>query len=203
MKKIAIVAGLVLAGITSSFGQGYFTINNATATGVSNWVTGAQILTANGIKFSSYVVAGTDTNTAVAWTAEQFRDSLIPTFANSTTIGASPGVFVSAKGSVAGTSSGQFVLIQIRAWSAIDPDTSLPINSIDEARATGKANVFWGYSTVLRAKLGTTLSPTTITSAAGVSNPFSGMWVYPAPEPSVLALGALGLVGVYFIRRRK
>lgn len=90
---------------------------------------------------------------------------------------------------------GGAVTLQIRAWSA-------GFASYEEALATGSTAVFIGKSGLF--SLSSTGNPqaeppVVPTDMVG----FVGFNVAPVPEPSVIALGVLGLGALLMLRRRK
>jgi hypothetical protein len=94
---------------------------------------------------------------------------------------------------VAGSTEGQRVWLKIAAW--IGGDAQAPTGNLTH----------YGESTVVSVVLGPTAGPGTVVwqgtagTATDRAKPFV---VVPIPEPSVIALGALGL-GALLLRRRK
>lgn len=96
--------------------------------------------------------------------------------------------------------AGAPIFVQLRAWSA-------GYSSWTEAGASGLGNVLWTQngpitSATPTATSSTPVSPVLWAPGSSSSNPFVVSLV-PVPEPSVIALGVLGLAGALFIRRRK
>lgn len=86
-----------------------------------------------------------------------------------------------------GTEGGQTVSLQIRAYQN-DPLCQV------------------GATRVAQVNLGPTAGPgTVIWQGVTGTNPnrFTSMLLYPCPEPSTIALGVLGLAGLFLVRRRK
>jgi hypothetical protein len=108
------------------------------------------------------------------------------------------GQFAGGSRAIPGADGGAYVIVQVRAWN--NPGT---YSSYEEAVASGLATEVVGYS------IPTILSLGGGTTSIGVPNLYGGtpvltpFFVSPVPEPSIMALGALGLLGVLFIRRRK
>ena len=92
---------------------------------------------------------------------------------------------------VAGTQEGQRVWLKIAAWVGGDAQTP-----------TGWSH--YGESTVVSVVLGPTAGPGTVVwqGATGSATDRAKPFVVAVPEPSVIALGALGL-GALLLRRRK
>jgi hypothetical protein len=85
-----------------------------------------------------------------------------------------------------GTEGGQTVSLQIRAYQN-DPLCQV------------------GATRVAQVTLGPTAGPGTVIwqSATGTNpNRFTALLLYPCPEPSTIALGMLGLAGLFLVRRR-
>lgn len=82
--------------------------------------------------------------------------------------------------------------IQVRAWSST-------FATFEDALAQGNASTFVGVSSPVSVPLATggNPNPNLRTYLTG------GFQVVPVPEPSTIALGLIGLAGMFIIRRRK
>lgn len=192
MKKI--IASLAMFGVAlATYGQGYVILGNSssslavtnTGTGTSGSVRGAgQYL------FELYVApGGTTTANSPAW-----RTTGIIT-GNS---GVSAGRLTSTvarqvTGMPFATGVGDTVAVQVRGWS-----TRLGANYAAAAAGTD-TTAFIGMSGGANYTLGADIPPPPV-----VMDVLGGVTLYPVvPEPSVIALGVLGLGAMLFIRRRK
>lgn len=182
MKKLVILAVAAMLGAVSVQAQGYITLANATATAITNTVTGAR---ATGLSVAAYF--STDSaDSSLSGTA--FRDKISNSGAPlSDMVGA--GIIRSKAVGFTGTSAGDTIVVQLRAWSSTQA-------TFEAAGKSGDASVLWGWSQPFTVKLGASTSPALI---SGLWGPFT---VSPVPEPSVLLLGALGLLGACLIRRK-
>lgn len=92
---------------------------------------------------------------------------------------------------VAGTQEGQRVWMKIAAW--VGGDAQAPVG-----------HTHYGESTVVNVLLGPTSGPGTVMwqSAGASATDRAKPFVIAVPEPSIIALGALGL-GALLLRRRK
>jgi hypothetical protein len=93
---------------------------------------------------------------------------------------------------VAGSTEGQRVWLKIAAW--VGGDAQAP---------TGWSH--YGESTVVSVVLGPTAGPGTVVwqGGGGTATDRAKPFVVTVPEPSVIALGALGLGALLLVRRRK
>jgi len=122
--------------------------------------------------------------------------ALAPGLAN---IGATAGVLVNAPSvfGLPGTESGQIVSLQIRAWySTFGTDW----------QAARQSGYYYGETDVRQVTLGPTAGPgTVIWQTATGTNPNRFIPIGPilgVPEPSILAVGALGGLLLLFFRRK-
>jgi len=147
---------------------------------------------------STPVNAPTGTRIGVFWGAT--RDNLTlqtPT----ATIGATPGVFNGGSAyPLTGTNPGETVFLKFEGWlnkGGITPET-IP------GGPTSPGITHWGGTeTVQTTLLGPSTGPGTVVwqSASGTNPNRVKAFVFAIPEPSVSALGALGL-GALLLRRR-
>jgi len=120
------------------------------------------------------------------------------------TIGPNPGVMINAPSvfAIPGTEPGQVVSLQIRAW-----DAALGLDGWREARLNC-AGRYYGETVIRQRILGPTIGPGQIIwtsrNSGGLPERFEPLTVVICPEPSTLALAALGGLGwLIFLRRRK
>ncbi len=99
----------------------------------------------------------------------------------------------SKKVDISGTAGGDTAFIQLRVWGA---------DATSWADVLTKPNVARGASTVASIKLGGSSADGTLFLPATAGSVLEGFGLYTVPEPSVIALGALGL-GALVLRRRK
>lgn len=184
MKK-TLIAVACLVGSLSAFGQGYLAFANLGAGVNSAFKTDTGVaLTGTGNYNVEILVGGSATTVA---------DSLAPLFAGAFNAGYFNGG--SRTVPAADIVGGQTWVI-VRAWSTAGGITSY-------AQAQGTPGALYGSTTAFQV--------TPQSSAQVPANPLVGMpllngngnmILVPVPEPSMLALGALG-VAALFIRRRK
>lgn len=190
-KTIAALAGLVIAA--SSFGQGTVVFNNTPLNGVTDAATGMAVPPNTAIAGLYYSTdLGATANTGVAndgWLlAVTAPVSTVPVPSLYGTFSANGGNPVP----VPGTSGGQQILMQVRAWS-------VGFASYAEAFNAG-AKV--GHSAQFQTPasgLGGGANPPPATS--GLYTGFIVMTV--VPEPSTIVLGLLGGLGAMVLLRRR
>jgi PEP-CTERM motif len=193
MKKI-IVTILSVASVITAYSQG--TVNFANAGGGLN----APIVMNDGT---------TKIATSGTWMIELMA-SATPTgtfsVIDSTTALAAPGYFNGGVATVAGISAGGAASFQVLVW-----DTSIG-STFNLAESAGVANA-WGESSIFT--LAATGNPTTtpagipavlvgmVNGTPGTTLGGSNIILNPVPEPTTLALGALGGLVLMAFRRRK
>lgn len=195
MKKLVVASILACALAGSVYGQGTVTFRNTTATLVT---------------FSDQAKAALNT-TAVGPSGPSFLAELYyaPDGADpgeagmqQGRMGAAVGFSTLAAGTFNGgnrttpssTPAGANAWFQVRVWEAAYGNT---YETAIEAPATGGRVAIAGASNRFLLQTGT-LTPTPIASVGGLAP----MSVTPVPEPSAIALGLLGLVGFFTLRRR-
>jgi hypothetical protein len=189
MKKSLLTLALVALSAAATYAQGTIQFLNTALQKIKYEPTqGAALIDApTGTKIG--VFWGTDAGGGTAITGSGRGTLVTPTGA----IGGTPGVYnVSTVYAIPGTDAQQRVWLKIAGWDA---------NVGDNYGASGH----YGESIAVSVALGPTSGPGTVVfqSNAGTdttrAKPFNIMVV---PEPSVIALGALGL-GALLLRRRK
>lgn len=148
-----------------------------------------------GVAFGLYYSLNTNAVPNPGATPDSF--TLVAGTASVSTVNALAGQFAAVK-AIPGTDGGVSVIIQARAWSG-------GYASYEAALASGVATVATGFTVPVVLTLGggsTTIgTPNFYNGGSPILTPF--FISTPVPEPSVVALGVLGLLGVLFIRRRK
>lgn len=194
MKKTLLTLALVGFSAAATYAQGTIQfLNSALSRLQYQEVIGGPITTA--LPAGTHVGAywGTDAGGAAALVGAG-RGSL----AGPTSLTAAGGIWPAAGApggtvyGVAGTTEGQRVWMKIAAW--VGGDAQAPVGF-----------THYGESTVVSVVLGPTAGPGTVMwqSATGVATDRAKPFVVaPIPEPSIIALGALGL-GALLLRRRK
>lgn len=177
MKKLVCVVAAVAVTATA-FGQAKLIFNNNTATAITNTVTGAKALNTTVALYFS-----TDTSAA--------ESALSMDAAVKTNVLASGGLFLGGTRAVTGVATAVPILAQVRAWTGT-------FNTYEEAFASGNPTYLAGKSVPFVINLVTGTTPPN--SIATLLTPFT---ISPVPEPSAIALGAMGLLGLYLIRRRR
>lgn len=113
--------------------------------------------------------------------------------------GATAGFILSAVGTVTGIPGGAAGSFQLRAWEAVLGATW----EAALAAAPGNTAAVLGKSRVIQVTTGNpTGTPPTTPASLGGATGLTGFAISPIPEPSVIALGLIGL-GVLAWRRRK
>lgn len=193
MKKLlltVLVGGLAF----TTFGQGQISMNSAGAGAVlkfTNTVTGTW--------------AGSDVVVGLYWgeTASSVNN-LVPGFANVVqTPAAQAGYVLSSSGGGNRTiaeRAGLETYFQLKAWSSGYASWEDALASGNPAALISKPGGSPIVSAVLTAAPG---QPVPVIKWGGASTDPMLVELIPVPEPSVIALGVLGLAGLLFIRRRK
>jgi hypothetical protein len=189
MKKTLLTLALVAFSAAATYAQGTIQFLNSVLTKVKYEPTqGAALVDApTGTKIG--VFWGSDAGGAAAITGSGKGTLQTPSGA----IGATAGVYnISSVYGITGTDGGQRVWLKIAGWDANVGD--------DYARS-----LHYGESSVVSVLLGPTSGPGTVViqGASGTATDrFKAFNIMVVPEPSVIALGALGL-GALLLRRRK
>jgi hypothetical protein len=184
MKKIILTASLMIASL-AAFGQGQLIFQNASATTITNIVTG---LAAAG--------GAAQDDTQVALYVGNVGDAVgsLQLIGNVTNCN-NAGRFAGGTRTLAGWTG--TVQLQVRAWLA---STVYPTYEAAYAAGLGgDGSVLLGVSAPF--SFATTQPPTLPVSIANAG--LTPIVIAPVPEPSSIALGLLGLGAVALFRRRK
>jgi len=190
MKKLLLTTFAIVAGCALTYGQGqinYTTFSTAVNAPITNALTG-QLATGTGYYAQLfYGPAGTAEGALVSITNNPAGLNA----AGYVTTGSGGGTRYTQNAVLAAGSPGLF---QIRAWSAALG------NNYDTAFAT------WAGGTIPTAVLGKSniipVTPTAAPATPAVLGGLQGFYLQPVPEPSVIALGALGLAALLYRRRK-
>jgi len=187
MKKILLTfAGVLLAiGVQA---QGTVNFANNAATAISNIVTGARVPAGNTFLAQLYYGA-----------AGLADDSSFQSVTNPAATFTLAGQVLAGTRSttLAGGSTGSF---QIRAWQAsLGPTWEVAF----PAWQSGAAGPVLGKSGIIQVKTADPFAsppgtPTSLITGTGLT----GFYLTPVPEPTVIALGALGLAALLYRRRK-
>jgi hypothetical protein len=195
MKKTLLTMALVGLSAAASFAQG-------TIQFVNNGGSAIKFLSAAG---GSVVNAPDGTVVGIFWGR---TDSALSLQANTTTTFTTSGVSGLINGgsvyALTGSNPGESVFLKVAGWRNVNGTTPATIVDADKTGATGLIT-HYGETRTVQTTLGPTAGPgTVIFQSAAATNPtrVSSFTVAPVPEPSVVALGALGL-GALLLRRRK
>ena len=178
MKKTLLTLALVALSAAATYAQGTIQFANSALTKIKYEQTAGVLVDAP----VGVAVFG------VYWGASADQLTLVPTLANVTTAGIINGGSVFA---IPGSAEGQTVFMQIKAW--------------DASAANFAGSLHQGATDVRQVTLGPTAGPGTViwqTASGTNANRFKPFNINIVPEPSVVALGALGL-GALLLRRRK
>jgi len=190
MKKLLLTSFAIVAGCVLTYGQGqisFATFNTTVNAPITNGLTGTLATGAGYFAQLYYGPVGT------------LETALVPLTNNPATLSAAGYITTGSGGGTRYTQNavilaGSPTLFQVRAWTAAlgnNYDTAL-VNWLAGTTPTavlGKS----GIITVT-----TTTAPTPPALLAGLQS-FS---LQPIPEPSVIALGALGLAAILYRRRK-
>lgn len=192
MKRIALFLTAMAMSVTA-YSQGTLVFaNGATSLITTNSLAGqtGNIQGAGQYRFALYIgAAGSTSNQLVI---------IAPSTTNGPIAGRFSGgsAYVLPSGYPGGDQAGAVpITLQVRAWSAVAGST------YEQALESALPGVYAGASQMATLTPGGGL----VAAAAifGTSPLLGGFELRPVPEPSTIALGLLGLLGVYFIRRRK
>lgn len=202
LKKLLII-GAVIAASTQIYGQGTVQFNTlalGTADTFKIRDNMGALLSGTSFRAQLYAVRGSGMS----------EGSLVPvgiavgfrTLANAGFVQTSgnypdvaPPTGVNATVTVFGPPGGEPVTLQVRAWSAGFASYEAALASNDPSKLAGKSLVF-----SLQATGNPQSSPP---GPPPVMNGFQGFGLSPIPEPSVIALGIIGLGTLVMLRRRK
>jgi PEP-CTERM motif len=178
MKKILLIAGLAIAGLVSTYGQG--TVNFANlGPGVNAPVNDINGTTRLGAGFLAQLYAGPDAS------------SLAPVGTPTGFLAAAPGYFQGGVVTIATVAPGTVGTFRVHAWDSVGGT----VNSFAAAQAAGAKYGSGNIFTVATGGAGTPPgAPSTLVGQTSFNL---------VPEPSTIALGVLGAAGLLMIRRRK
>lgn len=193
MKKlIAIGAVATMVAATSVQAQGWMTVVNGSTSLVTASDSAAAVWgVATGTATPKGATGGLSAQAYYSTTADGALNPVGTAGAFST---AAAGRFNLGNVEIPGVATGQDVWVQVRAWeNKYGNSYTAALN----AGAQDGRTAILGQSGVFKIAAGSALQPTVL-SAAGLQ----GFSVSVVPEPSTLALGALGLAGLFLLRRR-
>lgn len=192
MKKL-IILGVALAAAFQTFGQGTVVFQNASASAVTNSLTGARVVAGTTFLVALYYLPDSPT----APTSGEFDG--VP--ALRTTGFTAAGIYVGGTLTAPTTPSGAPGWFQVRAWEAAFGSSYAEAAS--NPNQIGGRLALVGQSNILRVDTGdpTTVPPGTAGTLTG--NGIQGFILTPVPEPSVIGLGVLGIGALLLLRRRK
>lgn len=199
MKKLVVASILAGALAVSVYGQGTVVFNNNSATVVTysdeaKAILGTADIGPKGASFFVELYYAPDGATPGVEAMQGGRMGPAATFST-----LSAGRFTGGNRTTPSTTpGGQPAYFQVRVWEAAYGAT------YEAAAGTvlNQRNAIAGSSPIFRISTGdpsTGGAATPITSTGGLS---AGFGITPVPEPSVFALGLLGLGGLFLLRRR-
>jgi hypothetical protein len=188
MKKASILIGVACCMAMQAFGQGTVTF---VAANITNSQTGILAIPGTTFKVALYWLP----DQATPPTTADFTQANVAWTTNLTLNGGANAGIVRINGI---TPSGAPAYFQVRAWEAIYGDTW---DAAYSAPAQGGRVALAGTSNVGRIDTG---DPTTVPpgTAPNTAITLKGFTLVAVPEPSVLALGALGIGALLLLRRR-
>lgn len=192
MKKLTLVAAAVLIAV-SGYSQGTVQSANGATSLVTNSLTGASAIAGTTFKVALYYLP----DQALAPTAADFdqRGVLLGPAVN---MGPVAGRYsTGTRSTPASTPPGGAAWFQVRAWeSSFGADYMAAFNN---PNPVGGRLALVGTSNIIRVDTG---NPTTTPPGSPTGIAVPGFVLVPVPEPSVIALGVLGVGALLILRRR-
>jgi MYXO-CTERM domain-containing protein len=191
MKRL-VIAALAMGAFVQAYGQGTVTFANNSSHAVSNRLTSAAVVKGTTFRVALYWYNGDlakpTTEQITAALADQGTSRILWT----TNFNAPGSGQYNAGVRVTPTPYAGEAWFQVRAWQASFGDT------YENAILNFPSTAVVGESDVLRVAV--SASPTA--GPGSLLQPGLGFWVEPIPEPTVLALGVLGVGALLLLRRR-
>lgn len=192
MKKTLLTMALVGLSAVATFAQGtiQFVNNGGSAVKFQETASSAVVNAPDGCIVGIFWGASAD--------ALSLQPTTTPTFTSTT--GVSGLISGGAVYALAGSQPGQTVFLKVAGWRNHGGVTPAVIEGRESAGIT-----HYGETRVVQTTLGPTAGPGTVlfqSATATNTSRVSSFTIAPIPEPSVVALGALGL-GALLLRRRK
>lgn len=192
MKKLTLIAAAALVAI-SGYSQGLVQSANTASTLVTNSLTGAAVVAGTTFRVALYYLP--DQATAPTSTDFDERGQML-----GVAVGFAPvaGRYSTGTRSTPTTTApGDSAWFQVRAWeTAFGADYMAAKNN---PNAIGGRLALIGTSTIIRVATG---NPNTTPPGNPTAIALPGFLMAPVPEPSVIALGFLGLGALFLLRRR-
>lgn len=190
MKKTLVYLASMLMAV-GAYAQGTVIFQNSAAKIITNGVTGLPALAGTGFNAQLFLANNFTTQPgATDWASYQSGSSVV-------NLGPANGRISAGTITVpaAGGASGWF---QVRAWEATLGNSWDTAYTTWQSGAGGTAVLGWSLPF-----LHTTGNPTgNPPTAASALTGMAGFTMTPVPEPSVIALGALGLAAILYRRRK-